>query len=105
MNLEQRNEVYQQAIDTWGAQAQMEMANEEATEFALAVRKQIRKNNDQTFTNLVEEFADIEIMLEQVELMHSHLGFRDMVNAQKEYKVKRLKKRLDEHSFEALPNE
>ena len=105
MNLEQRNEIYQQAVDTWGTQAQMEMANEEATEFALAVRKQIRKNNDQTFTNLVEEFADIEIMLEQVELMHAHLGFRDMVNSQKEFKINRLKKRLDEKTFEALPNE
>jgi|GEM_PF-1170886 len=103
MNLKQRNEIYQQAVDKWGAQAQMEMANEEATEFALAVRKQLRKNNDQSFANLVEEFADIEIMLEQVELMHSHLGFRDMINAQKEYKIKRLKKRLDEDSFEALP--
>ncbi len=105
MDLEKRKEVYQQAVDTWGSKAQMEMANEEATEFALAVRKQIRKNNDQSFANLVEEFADIEIMLEQVELMHSHLGFRDMVNGQKEFKVNRLKQRLDQLSFEALPNE
>lgn len=105
MNLEQRNEIYQQAVDTWGAQAQMEMANEEALEFALSIRKQLRKNNDQSFANLVEEFADIEIMLEQVELMHSHLGFRDMVNSQKEFKINRLKKRLDEKTFEALPNE
>jgi len=72
----------------------MEMAIEEALEFALAVRKQIRKSDNNTFSHMVEEFADLEIMMEQVEQMHSDSGFRDMVNAQKVFKIDRLLKRL-----------
>ena len=92
--LEQRQEVYKKAGEKWGQYAQMEMAIEEALEFALAVRKQIRKSDDNTFAHMVEEFADLEIMMEQVEQMHSDSGFRDMVNAQKEFKIDRLLKIL-----------
>lgn len=102
---EKRKEVYTLAAKTWGAQAQMEMALEESIELALAIRKQIRKNNDETFSNLVEEFADMEIMLEQIELLHAHLGFRLMVDQQKEFKVKRLKSRLYAKSFESIESE
>jgi len=92
--LEQRQEVYKKAGEKWGQYSQMEMAIEEALEFALAVRKQIRKSDDNTFAHMVEEFADLEIMMEQVEQMHSDSGFRDMVNAQKEFKIDRLLKIL-----------
>lgn len=102
---EKRKKVYSRAVKTWGAQAQMEMALEESIELALAIRKQIRKNNDQTFSNLVEEFADMEIMLEQIEMLHHHLDFRLMVDQQKEFKVKRLKSRLDAKSFESIESE
>lgn len=88
--LEQRQEVYKKAGEKWGQYSQMEMAIEEALEFALAVRKQIRKSDDNTFAHMVEEFADLEIMMEQVEQMHSDSGFRDMVNAQKVFKIDRL---------------
>lgn len=105
MELEKRNEAYLKAIKKWGAKAQLEMAQEEATELALAIRKQIRKNDDDSFRNLVEEIADVEIMIEQITLMHNDLGFRQMVDSQKAFKINRLLKRLDEGSFEALANE
>lgn len=103
--LEQRHEVYKRAVAKWGEASQMEMANEEGLEFALAVRKQLRKNNDKTFANLVEEFADLEIMMEQVELIHGGQDFRAMVNAQKQFKINRLIDRINKDSFEALPTE
>lgn len=105
MELEKRNEAYLKAIKKWGAKAQLEMAQEEATELALAIRKEIRKNNEASFSNLVEEVADMEIMIEQIHLMYKDLGFRQMVDSQKAFKINRLLKRLDEGSFEALENE
>lgn len=100
-----RYDVYKRAVAKWGEASQMEMANEEALEFALAVRKQLRKNDNKTFANLVEEFADLEIMMEQVELMHGGQDFRAMVNTQKQYKIYRLIERIEKDSFEALPTE
>jgi len=105
MKLEQREKVYKRAIEKWGEKAQLEMAQEEATELALAIRKQIRKNDEASFSNLVEEIADVEIMIEQITLMHKYFGFRQMIDAQKAFKISRLLKRLDEGSFEAVENE
>ena len=93
------------AIEKWGAKAQLEMAQEEATELALAVRKHIRKNDETSFSNLVEEIADVEIMIEQIVMMHNDFGFRQMVDAQKAFKISRLLKRMNENSFEALEKE
>lgn len=105
MELEKRNEVYLKAIKKWGAKAQLEMAQEEATELALSIRKEIRRNDEESFGNLVEEIADMEIMIEQINLMYNDLGFRQMVDSQKAFKISRLLKRLDEDSFESLVNE
>jgi phosphoribosyl-ATP pyrophosphohydrolase len=105
MNLEQREKVYKMALKKWGEKAQLEMAQEEATELALAVRKHIRKNDDSSFSNLVEEIADVEIMIEQIVMMHKYFKFREMVDSQKTFKINRLLKRLGDNSFEALENE
>ena len=105
MDLKIREEAYKKAIHKWGAKAQLEMAQEEATELALAVRKHIRKNDDVSFSNLVEEIADVEIMIEQIVMMHNDFGFRQMVDAQKAFKISRLLKRMNENSFEALEKE
>ena len=105
MDLKIREDAYKMAIEKWGEKAQLEMAQEEATELALAVRKHIRKNDEASFSNLVEEIADVEIMIEQIVMMHSDFGFRQMVDAQKAFKISRLLKRMNENSFEALEKE
>ena len=61
-----RHEIYLKAIEKWGVRAQYEMAQEEATELALAVRKHIRNNNEESFKNLVEEVADVKTSVSQV---------------------------------------
>ena len=43
MELEQRQEVYKKAIQTWGKIPQVEMALEESIELALAIRKYLRE--------------------------------------------------------------
>ena len=105
MCLKTREEVYKMAVEKWGEKVQLEMAQEEATELALAVRKHIRKNDKESFINLVEEVADVEIMIEQIKMMNNHFGFQELVAAQKEYKITRLLGRVNENSFESLANE
>lgn len=95
MEKEKRNEIYELAIKKWGELAQLEMAQEEATELALAVRKHVRKNNEASLNHLAEEIADVEIMIEQITFMHNHLDFRKMIDLQKLFKLNRLINRID----------
>ena len=98
--LKSRIDLYNRAIHKWGVKAQMEMAQEEATEFSLAVRKQYRKNTKESFDNLIDETADIEIMIEQIQLIHEDSNFRKLVEERKEFKLNRLNERLNNNSFE-----
>ncbi|SIS72740.1 MULTISPECIES: nucleoside triphosphate pyrophosphohydrolase family protein [Chryseobacterium] len=94
-----RHEIYLKAIEKWGVRAQYEMAQEEATELALAVRKHIRNNNEESFKNLVEEVADVKIMIEQMEMINPLLGLK--VEEMIAKKVNRLEKRVELNDFEA----
>lgn len=92
--------VLQKAINTYGASAQQDMVIEEALELALSILKfrraskgfdtnTILKRKD----NIIEESADTRIMLEQVNMMFE---CEDEVNKQIEYKINRLKERLEQ---------
>lgn len=100
MKKQQREAIYKKAIETWGVKAQLEMLQEEATELALAARKYCRNIGNETYNNLAEEVADVEIMIEQLELMNPVL-FRNYVEVVKEQKLKRLEKRVQTQNFEA----
>ncbi|GAB0155924.1 hypothetical protein CHRYSEOSP005_11860 [Chryseobacterium sp. Alg-005] len=104
MNLENRQEVYQMAVDKWGHVAQMEMLQEEATELAqaalklaLSARKFMRKDTQETFKNLASEMADVEIMIEQMKFMFPSIN--PMIEDQKNFKVNRLKNRVENNTF------
>lgn len=101
MDQKERIEVYKRALEKWGSISQMEMAQEEATELALAVRKQIRYNTHESFLALCSEVADVEIMVEQMEMMMENEGFRSMVDEYKFIKIQRLKHRLNINKFNA----
>ena len=81
------------AIDKWGLTSQLEMAQEEALELALALRKEIRINSKETYIDLIGEIADVEIMIEQLDFMFDS-NFRKKVEEQKTFKLNRLKERL-----------
>ena len=91
---DKRNKLYEKAIERWGYKAQMRMAEEESLEFAMAVHKDLRKTSIETSQNLIEEFADLEIMMEQVEVIYGGERFRTLVEIEKLKKLKRLKNRL-----------
>jgi len=98
INVIWKQELLTRTIETWGERAQLEMAQEESTELALAVRKHIRKGNDQTFQDLAGEIADVEIMIEQMKIMFKPL--QNEVTSIKMEKLIRLEKRLNQHKFE-----
>ena len=74
------------------------MVTEEALELALAARKFQRIQNDERFDNLMEEIADVEIMIEQVKIMFPTTP--SLVEEHKINKLIRLEERLNNNSFE-----
>lgn len=92
-------EVYQKAIDKWGRRAQLEMAQEEASELSLAVRKHIRKDSKETLLHLAEEIADVEIMIDQMRFMFPSI--EKEVTSFKTFKLDRLAHRIKNDTFES----
>lgn len=97
MNKLQKQDLYKRTIEKWGQRAQLEMAQEEATELALAIRKLIRRNDSKRFIDLCGEIADVEIMIEQLKTMFP--GIQSDIDMQKDFKLNRLEKRVLENSF------
>lgn len=97
-----RLELYKRAEKKWTQRSQLEMAQEESTELALACRKFIRQQNDTTFQKLCNEVADVEIMIEQLKMMYPSI--ETVVPNIKDAKLARLKERLDNNSFEDEEN-
>jgi len=96
MQIEQRKQLYKQAIETWGDRAQLEMAQEEATELALAIRRLIR-GKDGALEELIGEIADVEIMIEQIKYMTPHIT--NDIETTKDFKLERLRGRLENKQF------
>lgn len=74
--MEKEENVYQKAIDKWGATAQLDQMIEEMAELTLAINKYKRYllgekylKKDQVFGNMYEELADVRLCLEQMEYM------------------------------------
>lgn len=86
-----KDEIYREAIDTWGADMQIDMFIEEASELIQALIKYKRGKGD--LNNIAEEIADVSIMLEQMAMMfdchNKSVGF-------KKFKLARLKNTLNE---------
>lgn len=91
-------ETLQKAIYVWGKIAQLEMAQEESTELALAIRKFIRQDSEERLIDMCGEIADVEIMIEQIKYMFPSAQSR--IDDIKIFKINRLKGRLDKLQFE-----
>jgi NTP pyrophosphatase (non-canonical NTP hydrolase) len=59
-------DLYERSWSTWGAQPQLNMLAEESAELIKAALKFSRKVNGSTKVDLMEEIADVEIMIDQV---------------------------------------
>ena len=84
--------ILQKAIETYGAEAQLNVAIEELSELIKEICK--HKRGESNVVAIIEEMADVYIMLEQMQMIFD-LGSTVIPNAM-DLKVKRLKKRLEE---------
>ena len=83
--------ILQRAIAKWGEDAQTKMVLEEMSELQKEICKRWRgKDNTR---EIAEEIADVEIMLDQLKLMH---GIQYEVSKFRVQKLKRLEQRLEE---------
>lgn len=85
-----------QAIQKWGVEAQMEMVIEECLELALALQKLKRKrgNLEEKTKAVVDEIADVRIIIEQAIIMFSDPT--NEIQQRIDFKMNRLKERLEE---------
>lgn len=91
------NDICKKAVDIFGKNAQLNMVIEECAELIQAVSKVIRskdKDNLHTliFANLIEEIADVELMLLQLKYMFKIDD--SYIEQEKERKLKRLLGRI-----------
>jgi len=82
--------LYECAIEKWGADSQIELFIEECSEAIHAVQKCKRHGfaDQKRYDNLIQELADLEIMLEQMRLIFGEKTINDA-------KMKALKKLED----------
>jgi NTP pyrophosphatase (non-canonical NTP hydrolase) len=84
-------QIFKAAIEKYGESNQQDMCIEECAELIQAINKWRRKPCAFTFHNLLEEIADVEIMLAQLKLI---VQSENMINYIKENKINRLKQIL-----------
>lgn len=89
--------IMRQAIETYGVQAQCDVAVEEMAELTKAIMKIRRVADDYEKTqvaldNLLEEIADVDIMIEQMKIMWGPKQVEEYCRK----KLERLAKRLED---------
>lgn len=91
MEKNERKKLYQKAIDTWGIDAQRYMLFEELGELVTAIAQENRGRVSKK--DIITELADVSIMCEQMALFFGY----DEYEKEKEFKLDRLKKRLEKY--------
>lgn len=86
------NPILKRALDTWGKEAQMLMVVEEMSELMKEILKNInRKKNN--IAEIIEETADVEIMLEQLK---ANYNIEKQVSDYKSDKILKIERNLNE---------
>ena len=96
MNYQEIIDTYKQAISAYGEKAQKLMAIEEMSELTKEICKDFRGKLNRE--HLVEEIADVLIMLDQMLLLYKISG--EEVGLMHIKKVERLKERLEKRNDE-----
>lgn len=89
-------DTYKQAIETYGVRAQKLIAIEEMSELTKEICKDFRGELNRE--NLIEEMADVLIMLDQMLILYKISG--EEVGLMRIKKVERLKERLEKQNDE-----
>lgn len=91
LTVQESDEIYRAALETFGARAQVLMAIEEMSELT----KELCKNDRgrENAAHIAEEIADVEIMLGQMKILFDCMGTVDKFRW---YKLSRLARRIEE---------
>jgi NTP pyrophosphatase (non-canonical NTP hydrolase) len=92
------NQIYEKAVEHSGLRAQLLMLVEELGELQQAVLKSIREENGAVTTAIIEEWADVRIMMEQMEeywVYKAGVDFDEEVEKVQLKKILRLNRRLE----------
>lgn len=91
-----KEQVFKQSIEIYGKEAQSRQAMEECAELIQAINKCLRyQNKEECKNNLIEEIADVEIMLYQLKVMFN-------VSDDEVFKVKIQKAKREQERLEKL---
>ena len=85
---------YERALKTWGKEPQMLQVIEEMSELIKEILKNINRHKD-NLSEIIEETADVEIMLEQLKYCYN---IHQQVNDYKKEKLLKIEQRLDNWS-------
>ena len=88
---ELQKSVIENALDKWGSMSELVVTIEELSELQKEVTKQIR--NEGTMENLVEDMADVYIVMEYLKMIFATTD--DDINKEVEKKLNRLENRLN----------
>lgn len=91
MDKKERKTLYRKAIEMWGVQALVMMVVEEVGEMLNALAKFNRDRS--TPQDIITELVDVWILMEQMAVVFGVEQFEK----EKEYKLQRLKERLEKH--------
>ena len=86
-------ELYMKALEKWGQESQIRMFFEEVGELIVEICHAGRKNKIAFARDLIDELADVEIMLEQMSVVFNIS--REDIHDRKRKKLMRLEKLVD----------
>lgn len=92
------NELYKRALKDWGKEPQMMQVIEEMSELTKEILKNINRKKD-NIAELIEETADVEIMLGQLKCCYD---IEQQVADYKTEKMKKIAQRLENWEKENL---
>lgn len=90
-----RIKLYKKAIKKWGQNAQVNMFFEEVAELTVEICHARRENKVAFSCDLINELADVEIMLEQMAVMFNIP--REFIYNKKKEKLVKLEKMLNDY--------
>ena len=89
MTPEREARILEKAVETYGAGPQIDMMIEEMSELTKALCKYRRAQTGRTFDDVLEEMADVQIMLNQMVLVFADFNEEEIA------KLERLEERLE----------
>lgn len=92
---EEERKTFLDALRVFGSQNQITVALEEMSELQKEFCKYLRNDSSFSYANIAEEMADVEIMLDQMKILFQ---LDSAVKEQHQYKVKRLRERIDKNA-------